>query len=77
MIVAPIEVLLSRLDRVRIVGQRAMACCPAHPDQTPSLSIKETDDGVVLVYCHGGCETCDVLAAVGLTFRDLFPRRWR
>jgi hypothetical protein len=58
-----------------------MAKCPAHQDRTASLSIRETDDGRVLINPFCGCDTGDVLDAVGLTFQDLFPERpepeWR
>lgn len=50
---------------------RAMAQCPAHDDRNPSLSITSTESQA-LVYCHAGCDTADVLAAVGLELRDLF-----
>ena len=36
-------------------GPRWMARCPAHDDQTPSLSISEGSDGIVLVKCFTGC----------------------
>jgi hypothetical protein len=68
--------LLGRLERVRQAGPgRWIARCPAHEDKGPSLSIRELDDGRVLLNDFGGCETSDVLAAVGLTFSDLFPER--
>lgn len=47
--------------------------CPAHDDRTPSLSIHAGDDGGVVWKCHAGCEQAAVIAAVGLTFRDLMP----
>ncbi len=31
-----------------------MACCPAHDDKTPSLSITDGDKGP-LIHCHAGC----------------------
>lgn len=52
-----------------------MACCPAHEDSTPSLSLREMDDGQVLVNCFAGCKPDDILAAVGLEWRDMFPQR--
>jgi hypothetical protein len=52
-----------------------MARCPAHEDRSPSLSIRETTDGTVLVRCFAGCGAADVVEAVGLTFSDLFPPR--
>lgn len=70
----PIENLLSRLDKPRQTGSgRWLACCPAHPDKSPSLAIRETDDGRILVHCFTGCPVADILAAVGLEFADLFP----
>ncbi len=54
---------------------RWMARCPAHADRTPSLSIRDAGDRL-LIYCHAGCATEDVLAAIGLTFRDLYEDPW-
>ena len=69
-----IENLLARLDRVKRTGPGSwIARCPAHEDRGPSLSIRETDDGRILLHDFGGCGPHDVLAAVGLTFGDLFP----
>jgi hypothetical protein len=38
----------------RRCGKGWIARCPAHPDNTPSLSI-DVRDGEVLVYCHAHC----------------------
>jgi hypothetical protein len=51
-----------------------MARCPAHEDKGPSLSIRETDDGRVLVHCFSGCGTTDVVASLGLSLADLFDK---
>ena len=68
--------LLDRLQGVKEAGPgRWLARCPAHEDRTPSLSVREVDDGRLLIHDFGGCGTDDVLAAVGLTLSDLFPRR--
>jgi len=67
--------VLDRLERVRQSGPgRWLARCPAHEDRSPSLSIRELDDGRVLVHCFGGCGTNAVLAALGLTMADLFEK---
>jgi hypothetical protein len=58
-------------------GNGWRAKCPAHDDHQPSLSIHEGADGRVLLKCFGGCATADIVAAVGLTLRDLFPARSR
>jgi hypothetical protein len=68
------DVLLGRLDRVKQTGSgRWIALCPAHDDGRPSLSVRELNDGRVLVHCFTGCEVAAVLAAVGLEIPDLFP----
>jgi putative DNA primase/helicase len=34
--------------------------------------VKEGVDGRVLLFCHAGCRTDDVVAAIGLSMQDLF-----
>lgn len=67
---------LSRLSGVRRTGAgRWIARCPAHDDRRASLCVSQVDDGRVLVHCFAGCDTSDVLAAVDLSFSDLYPPR--
>ena len=73
----PIDRLLSRLESVRKAGTGYTAKCPAHSDRSASLGVSEAEAGKVLVHCFAGCETADVMAAVGLTLADLFPARLR
>ena len=55
-------------------GQTARARCPAH-NGTSATSLALTDvPDQVLVFCHAGCDTKDVLAALNLTQKDLFNR---
>lgn len=69
-----IEEVLGRLQGVyQTRPGKWVARCPAHDDKTPSLSIREAEDGRVLLYCWAGCPTERVLAALGLSWRDLFP----
>jgi hypothetical protein len=70
-----IELVLSRLDKVRPYGKGYTARCPAHEDRTASLSIAVGNDGCLLIHDFAGCSVRDVLAAIGLTISDLFPRR--
>lgn len=64
--------VLSRLEILRAAGpERWMACCPAHDDRRPSLSIAQGDVGA-LIHCFAGCATSDVLGALGLLDSDLF-----
>ena len=61
----PLEKILGRLDGVKKAGEGYMALCPAHDGRNPSLSIREAEDGKVLVHCHVGCCTEGVLRAIG------------
>lgn len=66
--------LLSRLKRARSTGRdRWIACCPAHEDRSPSMTVRALPDGRILLHCFAGCDPGAVLDAVGLTFGDLFP----
>ncbi|MGH8116592.1 MAG: hypothetical protein ACREPJ_04690 [Rhodanobacteraceae bacterium] len=70
------EILLARLEGVRRVGVDSwFARCPAHADKSPSLSIKATADGTVLLHDFAGCDAATVVQAVGLELADLFPTR--
>jgi putative DNA primase/helicase len=67
------ERLLERLEGVRATGDRRWeARCPAHDDRKASLGIGVGQKEQALLYCHAGCETADVLEALGLGFRDLY-----
>ncbi|WP_156762722.1 CHC2 zinc finger domain-containing protein [Woeseia oceani] len=64
--------LIERLDGVRETGKgRYLARCPAHDDRTPSLSVRDTGDRVLL-HCFAGCDALDVVHALGLELADLF-----
>lgn len=76
MTAAPIDLILPLLTKVRPrqPGQWS-ACCPAHEDRSPSLSVRQTPDGSILVHCFGGCGPEAVVAALGLQLSDLYPPR--
>ena len=66
--------LLSRLLRVKRTGPgKWIASCPTREDKSPSLAIREMDDGRVLLHDFGGDDVEAILAAVGLSFTDLYP----
>lgn len=86
------DAILGQLRGVRKAGDRAwLACCPAHEDARPSLSISVASSGAVLLHCFAGCDVRAIVRALGLSMRDLFPpetftpatyrprrgRRWR
>src|SRR4029077_5210347 len=65
--------ILPRLESVRARGHgRWHARCPAHTDKSPSLSIREGDDGRLLVHCFAGCTIEKITDALGLRVADLF-----
>lgn len=70
------DLLLSKLDGVKRTGEgRWIARCPAHADKRASLSIRELDDGRVLVHDFAGCSVHEIVSAACLEISDLFPPR--
>lgn len=70
------QALLERLSSIRKAGPDSWtACCPAHEDRHPSLSIRLLEDGRTLVHCFAGCSTDAVMGSVGLSVSSLFPPR--
>jgi len=45
--------------------------CPAHDDTSPSLSIS-IQQGQILLFCHAGCDTNQILRKLGITIQNLF-----
>ena len=66
------ENVLGLLDGVQSRGSgKWMACCPAHDDRSPSLSIKEGERGL-LIRCWAGCDLRQIAQALGLRVSDFF-----
>ncbi|MBD3821175.1 MAG: hypothetical protein IE914_02770, partial [Thiotrichales bacterium] len=73
-----IDGLLSRLDGVRKTGaNRWTAKSPTRNERTASLSIKQTDDGRVLLHDFGGSDAAEILAALGISWMQLIPPHLR
>ena len=71
-----IELFLSKLSKVKARGSgRWIACCPAHDDRNPSMTVTELPDTRVLVHCFAECSVPDIVSAVGLQISDLMPER--
>lgn len=69
-----IEDILSRLEKVKRTGNgNWLACCPAHEDRSPSLTIGERPDGIVVVKCFAECSFDEIVEAVGLGYEPWFP----
>jgi hypothetical protein len=54
------------------VGGGYSACCPAHNDSNPSLSIDEGNDGKILLHCHAGCTVEAICSELGIRTPELF-----
>ena len=74
------DAVFSKLAKVTPGGTPGnwKACCPAHEDKNPSLSIKLGDNGRLLICCcrggvGNGCSNQAILNAMGLTMSNLFP----
>ena len=68
------EDFISRFQTKRKTQAGFMLTCPSHDDspKTPSLHACPARDGGVLLRCFAGCGTPQVVAALGLTMKDLF-----
>lgn len=71
------EKLLDRLHNVkRTRPNNFIAGCPCcRSKQGRPIHVTVLDDGRILVNPFCGCQTADVLAALGLSLSDLFPAR--
>lgn len=71
----PLDIVEDALrSRSRKVTRRAddiSACCPAHDDNNPSLSVSRGSKRDIVVCCHAGCTADDVMTALGLLWTDL------
>src|SRR5690348_5628313 len=65
--------VLDQLKGVRTSLRGGRACCPAHADSEPSLSIGLGEQGQVLLKCFAGCSLERIVEAMGLSITDLFP----
>lgn len=68
-----IENILSRLEKVKGRNGAYTACCPAHGDKSPSLAIRELEDGRILMKCFANCSIQEIMGAIGMDIGDLFP----
>ena len=74
----PLERVLARLPDAREHGKSWRVRCPLHQGKSrTSLAISEGDDGRVLLKCHSGCATTEIVVALGLVMADLFNGKGR
>ena len=70
-----VEAILMMLEGVKSSGpNRWMALCPVHGDKSPSMGIKECDDGTVLMNCFAcGANGMEIAESIGVSTNELFP----
>lgn len=66
--------LADLLDRSRPSGRGFVACCPAHDDREPSLSIWDDGGGAVAMNCHSGCDYRSIAKALSTKQIIVQPR---
>lgn len=75
----PVDQLLDRLERVKPARDGWDASCPTplheHGDRSRGLHVIRGRDDQAVLYCHAGCSTEEVLEALGLEWKHLFPPR--
>lgn len=74
-IVSPFDLVVAKFNEKHKAGNGFNVKCPVtgHNDKKASLSIDKAYDGTVLLHCHAGCQPEDVVKALGLEMKDLFP----
>jgi len=74
---SPFELVSSRLKGMKpSTENRWTACCPAHEDSRQSLGICLYDPpGIVRLKCFTGCAESEIVKAINLEIRDLYPRK--
>ena len=65
---------VSRLSKAKRTGNDSyIACCPAHEDRSPSMTVREVEDGMLLIHCFAGCGIDAIAGAIGFSVSDLMP----
>ncbi len=64
---------LPRLKGVSLCVCGYVACCPAHDDHHPSLSVREAENGEAQFHCFAGCSYRAIMTALGdCSWREIF-----
>lgn len=69
------DVIFAKLHAPKKTHRGWQAQCPAHEDSTPSLSVRFGNQGQLLLFCFAGCQLEAIVAALGVTVKDLFPEQ--
>jgi DNA primase len=64
--------LLGLLQGVKRTSRGWSSRCPSHNDNSPSLSVREAEDGRILLHCFAGCKAQEICEALHIPLRELF-----
>lgn len=64
--------VLMRLSKVSAGDGQWTACCPAHADSSPSLSITLNAKGDVLLHCFRGCSFAEICRELNLSAYEMY-----
>jgi hypothetical protein len=58
-----------------LAGEASVTLCPAHDDQSPSLSVGRGTEQPVVLHCHAGCTTPEIVTAAGIDWDAICGER--
>lgn len=70
-----LDEIIQRFNNAKKIKHNSyQCCCPSHNDKKASLTITDTGNKILL-YCHAGCDTKNIIKKVGLNMSDLYNNR--
>ena len=72
-----LDKILEKLEKVKKIGHSYRACCPVHQDRSPSMTITQKDDRILMHCFSCGAKGLDVVNAIGLPASVLFQDEWQ
>ncbi len=67
------DALVESTDAKRISSGDFKGTCPSHDDRTASLSLRLTDDKIIL-NCYAGCDFNTIVRSLNISTKDLFAK---
>lgn len=74
---SPAEKVLPLVPKLRQTKpMHWIGCCTGHDGKHQNMTIRELDDGTLLLKCWSqGCSAAEIVAGMGLRLSDLFPEK--
>lgn len=72
-----LEEIIQKFNNAKKIKPNSyQCCCPTHNDKKASLTITASNN-IILLHCHAGCATKDIIKKVGLNMSDLYNNKNR